>query len=380
MFETNYLNTSSLSVLWPCLFWPFFLAMIFVSIFTPGIVKLAKRAGLLDPCNDRKVHSTPIPRLGGVVFIISAVLSFLMTSASDIFSDEFVYQIQSNILELFALYSATAIMFFIGFKDDLVGAKYSHKFVAQFISAGILVYMGLRINSLQGIVGIYELSPLFSIPLSLIIIVLIINSINLIDGIDGLAASICIIALISYTYIFLKSGNIVYASICLCICGSVIPYIYFNITGGKDKKNKLFMGDSGSLSLGILMAFMSLKILNLPISNNIATNENTIILAFTPLIVPCFDLVRVFGYRISKHKSPFTPDKNHIHHKLLKVGLNQHQALICIILFTILCMCINISLSSLIDINFLVLLDVILWMIPNLMLTRFINKIVKEDG
>lgn len=146
--------------------------------------------------------------------------------------------------------------------------------------------------------------------------------------------------------------------------GVLIPFYYYNVFGKAEKGRKIFMGDTGSLTIGIMLCFLSIHILH--ISDGESTNQtNPFVLAFAPLLVPCLDVVRVYIHRVRTGKNPFLPDKSHIHHKLLALGLHQRTAMITIVLASTLLTLLNIGLSAHIDITFLLCIDVLVWIVAN---------------
>ena len=174
----------------------------------------------------------------------------------------------------------------MGIADDLVGVKYRAKFVVQ-ITCGILFLVGgLSISDCHGILGIHQLPSFLSIPFSIVMVVFIINAINLIDGIDGLASGLSGVALLFYTYIFYQLGEYLYALISITTLGTIIPFFYYNVFGNPEKHRKIFMGDSGSLTIGLILCLLSFKIANLDMSLHPETSVyNPLVLAFIPLMI-----------------------------------------------------------------------------------------------
>jgi UDP-GlcNAc:undecaprenyl-phosphate/decaprenyl-phosphate GlcNAc-1-phosphate transferase len=291
------------------------IALVYISV--PAIVRLSKAKNLFDVPNERKVNKTVVPNLGGVAIFIGISISALLSIHGMTFSD------------LRYILVAMIIMFFVGLKDDILLITAKKKFLAQVACAVILVSLGdIRISDLHGIFGIYQIKYIYSFLFSTLAIVAIINSINLIDGIDGLAAGLGILISGTFGFSFFLLGQNEYAILSFSIVGSLIPFFLFNVFG---KENKIFMGDTGSLILGVLFAVLAIKF------NEIATPAMGSVYHFAPALslsiisVPLFDMIRVFCIRVSNKTSPFSPDMNHIHHKLLRLGYSHLKSTTIII-------------------------------------------------
>jgi UDP-N-acetylmuramyl pentapeptide phosphotransferase/UDP-N-acetylglucosamine-1-phosphate transferase len=242
------------------------------------------------------------PRLGGL-----AIFAAFMSSLT-IFG-EMGFGIQH-------LIAGCIILFFIGLKDDLVSVSAFKKFFVQLLATGIIIFMGdIRITSFQGVLGIHELDLELSYLFTFVVIMGISNSINLIDGLDGLAGTILVIVSISFgIYLHLYGGpeRSAYAMVSICLVGAIIGFLRFNFSNAL-----IFMGDTGSLMSGLIVSVLAIQFIEM---FKIPGGPS---LAVSILVVPVFDTLRVFTLRILKGLSPFTPDKNHLHHQLLRMGLSQ---------------------------------------------------------
>ncbi|MEN6452968.1 MAG: MraY family glycosyltransferase, partial [Prolixibacteraceae bacterium] len=236
-------------------------------------------------------------------------------------------------------------MLFMGLKDDIITIPAQKKFLIQIGTAILLVTLGhFRIDYLYGLFDIGELPSWASIPLSFLVFLFLINAFNLIDGIDGLAGGLACIISGSLGTWFLMAGHLDYAVLSYALCGSLIAFLRFNMTKGK---NKIFMGDTGSLILGVIIAALIIKYVNF----NLFAPEKLYfrqapLFALALLIVPATDTIRVFMIRIVKMRSPFTPDMNHVHHILIKSGLSHSEASCFLILYTIGFLVLAVSLQS----------------------------------
>ena len=255
------------------------------------------------------------------------------------------------------------VIYCMGIVDDLLGLNATTKFCIQIATGCLLPFAGLYINNLYGLFGIYEIPYYVGIPLTVFVIVFIDNAINLIDGIDGLSSALTIIALIGFFFCFHSEDLTYYCVLIAALIGVLIPYQYYNVFGSAEKHKKIFMGDSGSLSLGFILGFLAVKLcMDTP---RIAYDPNRIVWAWSLLAVPCFDVVRVFFFRILHGRSPFQADKNHIHHKLMACGLSQHQTLITIVAFQLLIIAVNIILAEIVSSTIILAINIAMYVVFN---------------
>ena len=230
----------------------------------------------------------------------------------------------TDLSNLLSLLSATIILLFLGVKDDLVLMTPKKKLVIQLIAVSMVcVLQDVRITDFHGLLGIGVLPYFVSILFTVFVFVLVINSVNLIDGIDGLAASISILASLAFGIAFFMANNFMMTLLSAVLIGSLLGFLKYNFSDDR----KIFMGDCGSLIVGFLLAYQGIKFLNInPENVQFYNSSNSSILLLAILSYPMFDLLRVFVVRMMQNKSPFVEDKNHIHHRLLRLGLNHKQA------------------------------------------------------
>jgi UDP-N-acetylmuramyl pentapeptide phosphotransferase/UDP-N-acetylglucosamine-1-phosphate transferase len=274
-------------------------------------------------------------------------------------------QIEVNIWSASFL-MGTAVIYVVGIVDDLIGLNAQTKFVVQIIAASLLPFSGLYINNLYGFLGIQEIPFWFGAPFTVFIIVFIDNAINLIDGIDGLAGGLSFLALCGFLYCFLYEGIFTYSILIAGLMGVLLSYLYFNIWGNPSKNRKIFMGDSGSLTLGFILGFLFVKyaMYNPEV---MPYHKDGLMISITMLIVPMFDVVRVVVMRLRKRRPLFDADKNHIHHKLMRAGLSQHKALAAILAIALAFAAVNFAMVFFIKINFtyVLVIDIALFFIMN---------------
>lgn len=279
--------------------WAFLVAIFAV----PSVIRVAHQKGMLDQPNGRTVHVSLTPRLGGV----AVYAGFL--SALTIFAP-----LNNGLQELLA---GCTVLFFIGLKDDLVSVSPFKKFVAQLLATGIVMFMAnIRITSFHGIFGINELPIGISYAFTFLVIVGVTNAINLIDGLDGLAGSLTIIMVSTFGLYFYRYGGAThgnYAFVALCLIGGMLGFLRYNF-----HRATIFMGDTGSLVCGFIVSVLAIQFIELhPVGSSAPS------VALGVLFVPLFDTLRVSIIRILNGQSPFAPDKNHIHHRILAMGFKQ---------------------------------------------------------
>ena len=352
----------------------FLTSVFFAGIIIPQILLIAFRKKLFDVPDARKIHTSAVPRLGGIAFNLVTIFSLFFVFGINIMGSNgiFMEQISTDALQFCFGFCALMLIYIVGIADDLIGVRYKAKFVVQTLAALFIVVSGLYINNFHGLFGLHEVNPFFGGFITVIAIVFITNAINLIDGVDGLASGLCIVAFAYYGVMFFCLGMFVYSLIAFAVLGTVIQFYYYNVFGKAEKQKKIFMGDTGSLTLGIFLCFLSLKLNQVPDSHSFVSNA--FVMAFAPLIVPCFDVIRVYIHRLRKHRSPFLPDKNHIHHKIMRCGVSQRVTMVSIIVFAVFIALANFELANVLDINVLVIGDLVFYYIGHGILNKILAK------
>ena len=296
------------------------LAFLITFFAIPVIIQVAKDKKLFDEPDERKVHKNVIPTLGGLGIFAGFIIATLMGVPSAISSE----------LQYFA--AATTVIFFLGIKDDILILSASKKFIGQLIAAGIIIkFGGIQISNFHGFLGVYEIPHITGTIISLFTIIVITNSFNLIDGVDGLAGSLGLLTTIVFGTYFYYAGQLTYAVMAFALAGSIIGFLIYNFSPAK-----IFMGDTGSLLLGLVNSILVIKFIN--IAGNSASNfpiESAPAIGFSILMIPLFDTLRVFGLRIMQRRSPFSPDRTHVHHFLLDLGLSHRMVTITCVLVNI---------------------------------------------
>jgi len=286
------------------------LAFLITFFAIPIVIQVSKDKKLFDEPDERKVHKTVIPTLGGLGIFAGFIIATLMGVPSGIASE----------LQYFA--AATTVIFFLGLKDDILVLSASKKFIGQLIAAGIVIkFGGVQLTNMHGFLGIYEIPHIASIVLSIFTIIVITNSFNLIDGVDGLAGSLGVLTTLVFGTYFFFAGQLTYAVMAFALAGSIIGFLIYNFSPAK-----IFMGDTGSLLIGLVNAILVIKFIN--VAGNPAVKfsiESSPAIGIAILMIPLFDTLRVFTLRILDRRSPFSPDRTHIHHFLLDIGFNHRM-------------------------------------------------------
>ncbi len=294
-----------------------------LSVFgIPSIIHIALKYRLFDDAEShRKSHRLQISRLGGVAIFCSFTITILL------FATTVKYQ-EANFL-----ITSCIILFGLGLKDDLYGVNASTKFFMQMIVAIILVVLGdFRLSSLYGIFFLWEVNVFWGGLFSIIVIIFVNNAFNLIDGIDGLAGTIGVISALSFGVFFAIGNETPYAFIAFAMTGAIAGFLVFNYYPAK-----IFMGDTGALLIGLVLVILSIKFIELNKIGDIPNPNfySAPAIAVAVLLVPVFDSLRVFFIRILHKKSPFTGDRNHVHHRLQKLGFSTKKILIFLGLFNV---------------------------------------------
>jgi UDP-GlcNAc:undecaprenyl-phosphate/decaprenyl-phosphate GlcNAc-1-phosphate transferase len=289
------------------------LAFLITFFAIPIIIQISKDKKLFDEPDERKVHKTVIPTLGGAGIFAGFIIATLMGVTPGLTSE----------LQYFA--AAAIVIFFLGLKDDIIVLSASKKFIGQLIAAAIIIkFGGIQIDNMYGFLGIHEIPRIASIIFTLFTIIVITNSFNLIDGVDGLAGSLGVLTTVIFGVYFYLAGppTYAYSVIAFALAGSIIAFLIYNFSPAK-----IFMGDTGSLLIGLINSILVIKFItvagNHPVEA-VRLNASPAI-GFAVLMIPLFDTLRVFTLRILSRRSPFSPDRIHVHHFLLDIGFSHRM-------------------------------------------------------
>lgn len=303
----------------------FFIGTFFTTyVIIPMIIKVAEYKNYTDKPNGRSSHIKCVPTLGGVAFFITLILAFF-----------FIKDWNTSNLSIYII-PGLAILFLTGLKDDIMVISPSSKLSAQILAVVfILSNSAMQIQGLNGFLGFDEIPVYVVFPISVLLMVVIINAYNLIDGIDGLASIIGIIISISFGIIFYYLELYYFSILSIMVFAMLLAFLRYNLSYDK----KIFMGDTGSLIIGFMISILTIRFLAIT-PNNLEKlpflKENIPFIVLAILIVPLFDLGRVFLIRILNKRNPFRPDRNHAHHILIDLGLSHPKASLLLGLFNLL--------------------------------------------
>jgi UDP-GlcNAc:undecaprenyl-phosphate/decaprenyl-phosphate GlcNAc-1-phosphate transferase len=292
------------------------LAFLITFFSIPVIIEVAKDKKLFDEPDERKVHKAVIPTLGGLGIFAGFIVASLLGVPSSV----------PPVFQYFV--AAIMVIFFLGIKDDILILSASKKFIGQLVAAAIIIkFGGIQINNMHGFLGLHIIPHTASILLTLFTIVVITNSFNLIDGVDGLAGSLGLLTSSIFGAYFLATSQLMYAVMAFSLVGSLIAFLIYNFYPAK-----IFMGDTGSLLIGLLNSVFVIKFIAIAADPSFGLPlQSAPAIGFAILIVPLFDTLRVVTIRIISRRSPFSPDRNHIHHFLLDLGYSHRKVtLTCI--------------------------------------------------
>jgi len=301
---------------------PILTSFLIVLLSTPSFIKVAKLKHLFDdPDEDRKLHTRRVPLMGGMMIFGGMLFSFLL----------WVPQGEMGVLKF--LIPSLLVMFFVGMKDDIIGTAPVKKLAAHLLVAFIMVLMAdVKLTSLHGLFGVREIPEWAGIMLSVFSYIVIINAFNLIDGVDGLASGVALIVSTCFGSWFYYAGDLTYAVLAFSLAGALLGFLRFNFSPAQ-----IFMGDTGSLIIGFLIAVLAIELIEFEAQElpAIINDISKPLLAMSILVYPLTDTLRVFFLRAIKGVSPFTADRNHIHHRLIDLGLSHRQTVVIIYLFNL---------------------------------------------
>ena len=287
-------------------------------LLIPKIRSIAIKLNLSDAPDNRSSHTAPVPTFGGVIFYVSYIVILFFAQNLDV-----------NHVSV-TLLASISVLFFTGLLDDFRNLSPKIKFLFQIIGVAILMFQpDFRIVSLHGFLGVYEIPMAISVAGSMFFLLALINAFNLIDGIDGLSGITGIIIASFYSFMLFNLGHYFYLSISLATIGTLLAFLRFNFS----IKRKIFMGDTGSLVIGLVLGLLTLKLMAVgdAAHNSLSFNRSQLPLFLAGvLFIPTLDTIRVMLLRFTRGVSMFKPDRNHIHHILIDFGFSHRKASFCI--------------------------------------------------
>ena len=332
-------------------------SFIIAFLIIPVIIKFTKkRKKYLDKPGRRKIHKEFTPSMGGVALFFGFIISF------------FIWSPFEGIITHIYTIAALIIIFILGLRDDIITLKPINKLIGQLIAASIIIALtGTKLIGLYGLFGVYAFPEWLSYILTAFTIVVITNSFNLIDGLDGLAGTIAAIALSFFGIWFLLIDQTALAILNFSMLGAVIAFLTYNW-----EPSKIFMGDTGALFLGFFFSVMVIYFINynyaLPDSSAFKFDAS-IATAVSVVIIPLFDTLRIFILRASKKKSPFAPDKSHLHHALMRMGMRHSDTALILGAINVVFILLAVFLSELQD----------TWLLPIVIVVAVIISIIIDN-
>ena len=323
---------------------PFVVGFFIVAWIHPLIVKMSKQRHVVDMPDHRKLQRDPVPVLGGMAVYFGIIVGIGVVSM--IF----------NSYALFSCAVAMTVMVYLGTLDDLLGLSPTLRLALEILTVAFVVKMDMvNINDFHGLFGIGKLPVFVSLPLCVVSCVGIINSINMIDGVNGLSSGLCFVACLAFGIVFCSSFDGTMAVLASLSAGALLPFFFHNVFG---QKSKMFIGDSGTLMMGMLMAIFCMRAIDN--TSLVAVNHPRIgVIAFclSVLSVPVFDTLRVMTARICRRESPFHADKSHLHHLFIEIGFSHIGTTLMVIglnLFNMLCWFVTYMLGGNATVQFMV--------------------------
>lgn len=335
-------------------------------LIIPVIIKYSLEKNLVDIPGRRKIHKKITPSMGGIAIFLGFFIASL------------IWVDISNWKEIRLLLIALFVVFFIGVRDDLVPLRPFMKLLGQLMAASLLMILfDLRLKSFYGLMGIYDIPLVLSYVITLFTIIVITNSFNLIDGLDGLAGTIACISLLAFGISFFLVADIIYAILTFSMLGAIVAFLFFNW-----EPSEIFMGDTGALVIGMMLAILSIHFIdlqyNLPMDHPYRFNAR-ISGAVCFIIIPLADTLRIFILRVTRKQSPFTPDKSHIHHNIMRLGFSHGKSTILLGIIQTLFIVAVIFSRDLND-NYVLLGIVVVTIILSVILDSVIrNRVTKEN-
>lgn len=298
---------------------------VFIQVFLPSvlslwvvswgyfkILKIAKEKNIVDNPDKRKLQKSPIPVLGGMAVFLGVIAGMLLGAC-----------IIRGMDALLPALLSMVVMLYLGFMDDTAGLTPLVRFVAEILTAlGLIFSSGSCIDNFHGLWGIYGIHEWLAVPLTVFTCVGIINAVNMIDGVNGLSSGLCIVYSTLFGLIFVKSGDIPNAILAFSMAAGLMPFLLHNVFG---KESKMFIGDAGTMVMGVVISWFVIVLLRdvcEPMHYRFNDNLGIVALCLAILSVPIFDTLRVMTMRMLSGRSPFSPDKTHLHHIFIQMGIS----------------------------------------------------------
>ena len=344
----------------------FVTAFVLAYLAIPVIIRVSRQKKLYDRPNARSAHDEPTPSLGGIAIFAGAICGIVLWAPARTFGD------------LQYILAALLIIFLLGVRDDLIALSPMKKLLGQVLAAIVLIYQSqVKITTLEGVAGVQNIPEPAALALSVVAIVGIVNAFNLIDGINGLAGSIGLLACITWGAWFLAVQSPALAVVAFSLAGAITAFLKYNFTPAQ-----IFMGDTGSLLIGTVCAILAINFIEMNRLISILpsyTFEAAPAIAVGILILPLYDTVRVFVKRILQGRSPFSPDKTHIHHLMLDLGMSHSKATAALLAVNVFFIILTVALGDF-STSVVLVVEIALMFAFTFLLQRFSQKNKRAEG
>ena len=357
---------------------PLLLATSLALFIIPRIIMVSVKKELMGEetvVRDGKIRRR-VPRFGGVSLFPILVVSVGLPLACTFFlNDQFSTNAENStyFVQFMLMMTGLTAMYMVGVMDDLVGVSLKSKLAIELLAALLIPLSGLRIDHLDGLLGLYELSSWISIPLTVIAVLYVSNTVSMLDDIDGLASGMVMIVFGVMAVLCAIANQYLLLMVCVAMVGLLAPFLFRNVMGWRVGWRKLFFGDTGGLTIGYLMAFVVIAVSHmsgkeLPVGIGMA--------CFGTLLIPMFDVMRVGITRLVNGRNVFkSGDKNHIHHRLMLAGLKPRQVLVVVLLITFEFICLNMwGVWNGWDLSLLLVIDVSAWFLMQVVIMYYKNR------
>lgn len=358
-------------------------ALLVVIFVYPRVVDFAMKRQIVDNPDARKLQRDPVPVMGGVAVFFGLVVGLCAVGLYDALMP-YVFKLCScnvapaplGITGLLPMFLAMSIMLGVGVADDVAGLSTRLRFLIEIaVTVMLIIWTRVSLNDFQGLWGVNEVPLWVSAPLTIIAVVGIINAINLVDGVDGLSSGYCIMASAAFAVLFYKTGDYLMLLLCSLSIGSLLPFFFHNVFG---KTSKMFIGDGGSLMMGVIMSTYVVVAITSGGKCEPLVKEGFGVVPFTLAVmcVPVFDTVRVMVMRLVRGTSPFHPDKTHLHHLFIELGYSHFGTTVSELLLNVIVVLVwyfAYKMGASIDVQFYVVMGV------GLLLTAGFYKFVRVN-
>ena len=347
-------------------------------VVLPSIINISYKKRLMDVPDIRKRHTVPVPRLGGICFMPVMLLCTMLANVvyAKITDSPLGLISEKDVVPVMSFSVGCTMLYLVGIADDLVEVGYKQKFLAQIAAACMLPLAGIYLHTDEMFLHTLHLPLWVQYFITVFLVVYITNAINLIDGVDGLASGITIMAVALYSVLFFRLSEDLLLCASVALMGALAVFFVFNVFGGAHRMiRKLFMGDTGSLTLGYFISFVVLYMSTEFSKTHVLGFRGAMYAVMSPLVIPLLDIIRVMLARYRDGVGIFKPDRRHIHHKLIRTGLSAHWTMATLLMLTFGFMLLNIILPRFMPGGYrMAVCNIVAWVIMHFTINYFIRR------